>query len=115
MLNESKFLELYNRQQESGLQVKDFCSNEGIAESTFYYWRKKLQKTRGTKDFIPLIVKPTGVVSTPHYARGHQPLQNSQEKEDDFLLELVYPNGTKLRIRNDIELSHLRSLIHLCD
>ena len=52
MLNESKFLELQNRQQESGLNVKDFCLNECIAESTFYYWRKKFQKGLPSKGFI---------------------------------------------------------------
>jgi hypothetical protein len=29
MLSETKFLELYQQHQESGLTVRDFCSNEG--------------------------------------------------------------------------------------
>jgi len=115
MLNESKFLELYNRQQESGLNVKDFCSNESINESTFYYWRKKLQKAKGTKDFIPLVVKSFQPASTQNHSRDHQPGQDHGQANDDILLELVYPNGTKLRIKNDLDLSHLRALIHLYD
>lgn len=115
MLNESKFHELRNRQQESGLSVKDFCYNEGITESTFYYWRKKLQKEPPSKAFIPLFVKQS--LPTPRrFARGNQVEQNEQEvPQYDFLLELVYPNGTKLRVNNDMDISHLRTLIHLYD
>jgi hypothetical protein len=115
MLNESKFRELHHRQQESGLTVREFCSNEGIPESTFYYWRKKLHKTRVTsKGFIPLIVKSPPSLLAPSYPkRGHAISGNGEI--DDALLELVYANGTKLRIKNDIDLNRLRSLISLND
>ncbi|NJO02898.1 MAG: hypothetical protein HC880_15535 [Bacteroidia bacterium] len=108
MLTKPKFLELQRRHQESGLTVKEFCSNEAIAPATFYYWKKKLAKSP-KKDFIPLVVK-----NTPHY-----PEQNyatlPQEGEAELLLELVYPNGTRLRIKKDLDLTQLRSLICLFD
>jgi hypothetical protein len=69
MLNQLKFHELYNRQHESGLTAKDFCANEGIKESTFHYWRMKLQDKNKPKDFIPLIVKP-----------NHTPFLQGQQK-----------------------------------
>ena len=109
MLDESKFLELYNRHQESGLNIKEFCSNEGVKESTYYYWRKKLQKARIIKDFIPLILKSSPAVPT----QSHQSSQACEHINDDILLELVYPNGTKLRVKKDIDLSRLRALIYL--
>ena len=37
-MDEMKFIELYQRQKESGLTVKEFCSNEIIAPSTFFYF-----------------------------------------------------------------------------
>ena len=112
MLSESKFLELYRRQQESGLTVKDFCLNEGIAESTFYYWRKKTHKNNANQDFIPLVVKSSQPLLAQSYAKSHTRVQESGEM-DDVLLELVYPNGTKLRIKKDIDLTHLRDLVCL--
>jgi transposase-like protein len=115
MLNEPKFLELYQRQRESGLTVREFCSNEGIAESTFYYWRKKRRKRSGAHNFIPLVVQPSGGFSTQADSKRILPLKNNGEEENDMLLELVYPNGTKLRIKNDIDLAHLRALICLFD
>jgi len=36
-------MENYHRQKASGLSVKEFCSNKGITESTFYYWCKKMR------------------------------------------------------------------------
>lgn len=111
MLTKSKFEDLYRRQQESGLTVKEFCSNEAIAPATFYYWKKKLRQN-GNPDFIPLIVKPSSTL--PGHYHANQPLV-PQTGESDALLELVYPNGTRLRIKKDLDLAQLRSLICLFD
>ncbi|MHA2012219.1 MAG: IS66 family insertion sequence element accessory protein TnpA [Candidatus Helarchaeota archaeon] len=34
----AKYAELIRLQKDSGLTVREFCRNEGIAPSTFYYW-----------------------------------------------------------------------------
>ncbi len=115
MLTKSKFLDLYNRQQESGLCVRDFCINEGISKSSFYYWRRKLQKPRDKNSFIPLSVKSFPSEPANRYVQGSGRDKTIGQTGDDILLELVYQNGTKLRIKNDIDLCRLRTLIHLCD
>jgi transposase-like protein len=114
MLNESKSLELIKRQRETGLTVTDFCSNEGLAPSTFYYWRKKLGKEPGN-GFIPLLVKSAPSSFEGRRKSSLQDENGHQQPKDDFLMELVYPNGTKLRIKNDLDLSHLRALVNLLD
>ena len=38
-----QFEEIYSRFLDSGLTVKDFCSNEGLAPSKFYYWQKRVR------------------------------------------------------------------------
>ncbi|MFO8055127.1 MAG: hypothetical protein R6U19_08225 [Bacteroidales bacterium] len=115
MLNESKFLELYRRQRESGLTIKDFCSNEAVKESTFYYWRKKLQNKKKLKDFIPVVVKSPQPDSSKNNSNGQPSSHNLASPANEIFLELVYPNGTKLRLKNDIDLSQLRTLISLFD
>ena len=110
----SKFSELIRQQEESGLSIKDFCYNQGIAQSTFHYWRKKLARSK--QDFIPLIVKSPstalpGKPGTSPRRSGNYPARD----EDQALLELVYPNGTHLRIKQDLDLDHLRALIRLFD
>jgi transposase len=116
MQKESRFYELIRLQQDSGLTVREFCSNEGIASATYYYWRKKLYR-KGKKDFIPLIVKSSESSLTQAYNRNskHCDYQPGKNAENDVLLELVYPNGTILRVKNDLDLVHLRALIHLYD
>lgn len=112
MISESKILELVKRQKETGLTVTAFCSNEGINKSTFYYWLKKLNKEPG-KRFIPLLVnsRPAAVnVPAKDYTQGQIEPHNSG---DDFLLELIYPNGIRLRIKSDPDLDHIRSLVCL--
>ena len=113
MLTKSNFQELQRRQQESGLTVKEFCSNEAIAPATFYYWKKKLKKNSNENpDFIPLVVKSSPVFSGQQYT---DQTKIPQAGETDALLELVYPNGTRLRIKKDLDLAQLRSLICLFD
>ena len=111
MQKETRFFELIRLHGDSGLSVREFCSNEGIAPSTFYYWKKKLRgNASGRKnDFIPLLVKsPKEGIS-----RGSTCPEISTTR--DSLIELVYPNGTMLRIKNDLDLTDLRALIHLFD
>ena len=112
MITESKILELLKRQEESGLTVTAFCTNEGIHKSTFYYWRKKLNKEPENR-FISLLVNSRQAAMTvpaKDYTRGQIEPHNSG---DDFLLELIYPNGTRLRIKRDPDLDHIRSLVCL--
>jgi hypothetical protein len=55
-MDEKAFIKLHRRQRESGLTVKEFCSNEVIAPSTFYHWQKKLKRLGRLPGFIPVIV-----------------------------------------------------------
>lgn len=118
MQKANKFKELIQLQESSGLSAREFCFNEGIAPSTFYYWRKKLQRREiGKKDFIPLLVKPPGSSLPQGHSRdiNRKEYQPGQMAGDNTLLELIYPNGTLLRIKEDLDLAHLRALIHLYD
>jgi hypothetical protein len=116
MKKESRFSELIRLQQDSRLTVREFCANEGIAASTFYYWKKKLQDSPVKNNFIPLVVKsPQSLLSPRNKNSSHRDFSPIQMAEDHILMELVYPNGTILRVKNDLDLTHLRSLIQLYD
>jgi len=107
-----KFTRLITRQKESGLTVRSFCSNEGIAPSTFYYWQKRIRKESGENHFIPLVVKSSSPVFNP--ITQTEPAQK-QKAGDDNLFEITYPNGITLRVKTDLDLSGLRALISLMD
>ena len=114
MLSETKFQALYQRHQESGLSVREFCANEGVAYSTFYYWYKKTKHRRGKQEFIPLVVKPSQPVPAQGYVNT-PPVHESGNTSEEMLLEVEYPNGTRLRIKQDLDLAHLRTLVCLLD
>jgi hypothetical protein len=112
MLNESKMMELIGRQKETGLTITAFCVSKGIARSTFFYWRKKLNKAP-VKGFIPLLVNSTPgnrIGASKNYIQEQRELHKSG---DDFLLELIYLNGTRFRIKRDPDLDHIRSFVCL--
>ena len=114
MQKETRFKELIEHQQESGLTIKEFCSNQNIVPSTFHYWKKKLTGKPGKKDFIPLVIKSESANGTSHHHRGGQD-EILPSNNGNALIEIVYPNGTKLRVRNDLDLVQLRALVHLYD
>ena len=112
MINEAFFEELLSRQNESGLNVQDFCSNEGIHPSTFYYWLKKHGKKNRPKEFIPLVVQNTIEVQRPGKicALGNPgPTSSDQEA----LLEFIFPNGTRVLLKQQPDMALLKVMAHL--
>jgi len=114
MINESKILELIKRQKETGLTITAFCVNEGIPKSSYYYWRKRLNKVPG-KGFIPLLVNTKPATMSGPSKNYTQELDELPKSGDEFLLELLYPNGTRLRIKSNPDFDHLRTLVCLLD
>ena len=117
MITEKSFQKLFSRHKESGLSVVDFCSNEGIHKSTFYYWLKKHRnKKEKPRTFIPLVVgERSQIPSRQKEITPDRINATAKSKQDDVFLELVYPNGTLLRMRKDIDIQLLKELIHLYD
>ena len=109
MQREARFRELVKEQRESGLTIKEFCSNHSMPPSTFHYWKKKFSGDPEKNEFIPLIVKPTEMGVSKGSTCSEMPSGKV------VLLELVFPNGTILRVQHDLDLAHLRALIHLYD
>ena len=114
-MTEALFQYLLKRQKESGLTVRDFCANEGIVPSTFYYWLKKSKlKEAQPKVFIPLAIGGEQLPAHKKYNHlRHQPGAN--DIETPVFLELVFPNGTVLKVRNQVDLPLLQKLVHLYD
>jgi len=45
-ISKEEFMVILERQQSSGLSIKDFCANESYTVSSFYYWKSKFGLTR---------------------------------------------------------------------
>lgn len=113
-MDEKKFIKLHRRQTESGLTVKEFCSNEVIAPSTFYHWQKKLKKLGRLPGFIPVIVDTRAGLPQDKFTEGHFLSNPGPHIESDvFPIEIEFPNKTIIRIKSGLDLSLLKALVSL--
>ncbi len=114
MVTQEAIRDSIRRYKKSGLSVRDFCSNEGISKSTFYYRLKKLREKEQSRKFIPIITHDPQAFPDSGSRSGLKPSNSfTRETEEDVILELVYPNGTILRVRNNIDIPLLQALVNL--
>lgn len=113
MINESKILELIKRHKETGLTIKAFCANEGIPKSSYYYWRKRINRDPANR-FIQLRVNTTQSHMTG-LSKCNPQQHDHPRSGDGFPIEISYPNGTTLRIKHPLDMDGLRSLVLLAD
>ena len=93
--NASEWSELIDRQGASGLSQRDFCAAEGLAVSTFAYWKRKLAGS--------LVSKPLSEVDRPLFT-PIQALPDSVPCPDDassggWAIDLDLGDGLRLTIR----------------
>ena len=78
-------------QQRSGMSVRQFCRQQGLAEHCFYGWRKRL-RTEGPLRFA--LLAPTGAA----LATGST-------------VELVLPTGERLRVAAGANAATIRAVL----
>ena len=111
----SAFKQLFQEYQESGLNIKDFCANQDLAPSTFYYWRNKLEETsqHRPENFVPLVFDSN---QSARDSQGVQfPMKNFHTSGDIAPIEFVFPNGTKMVLRDNLDMRLLKAIVHLFD
>jgi hypothetical protein len=110
MMTESHFSEIYERYKATGLTVKSFCSNEGLLESRFYYWQRRLRRyLPESKGFVPIVIgqgNGSGIKATGH----NFPAAASNLKA---LMWKYYPNGVKMKLQGEMDCEMLRNLLLL--
>ena len=108
---ESSFRKLYQEYLESGLSVRDFCTNQNFAVSTFYNWKNKLESNATHPEFIPLQVGNQTIVRTDKHTEVS--LANEEVTSEERKLEFTFPNGTKLQLKGHIDAALLKTIVHL--
>ena len=78
-------------QARSGLSIKQFCKDRGIAEHAFYAWRRRLS---GTEPVRFALVDRAGAAHAP-----------------EWNLELTLLTGERLRIGDGVDASTLRTVM----
>jgi transposase-like protein len=75
----------------SGLSIKQFCKDRGIAEHVFYYWRKRLRPTEPVRFAL---IDRAGAACAP-----------------EWNLEVLLVNGDRLRIGASVDAATLRMVL----
>jgi hypothetical protein len=113
MWNLKAFEAVYSRYRLGDLSVKEFCRNENISLSRFFYWQKKLKQydkeSEQPTGFVPFVLNTSG---SP--ARKPMNLSTSyHQTKAESVCELEYPNGVKLRLPLDTDIRELERLFLL--
>lgn len=112
-----QFEKIFDRYQASGLRIKEFCQNECILESKFYYWNRRLREYDNRKEqpsgFVPIVFTGSNPSPSTREVVHHQPVPEHVDPTPGNVLEIVYPNGVKVRVPLGADPTQLRSLILL--
>ena len=111
----STFTRLFEEFQESGLNVRDFCTNQDFAPSSFYYWKKKLEETSQHQpdSFVPLVFDSIQLATSRPAATTSKASANGSSNQAP--IEFVFPNGTKMMLRDKVDMPLLKAIVHLFD
>lgn len=116
MLNERKFSEIYEYYLESGLTIRNFCSNQHINEAKFYYWQRRMKNVLPPRrGFVPIVFEKDQFLQplAAPVSRQSQPKAPSHGYDKTITCEIIYPNGVLLKLNGGADLETLRSLLLL--
>ena len=118
MLKARRFLFIYDGFLESGLTIRDYCANQNMTESMFYYWQNKLKEQLPPKrGFVPVVFDNGKAIRS---SQVPAPVQNRSKAFPDpavannsISCEISYPNGVCLKLDGLTDPGILRSLLLL--
>jgi hypothetical protein len=101
--------EVMRRWRESGQSVREFCRNEGVRESAFYFWRRELARRSQSTDAVRGSCPPASPLTTA--SRSPKRASSQHRSIPSFLAVHVVEDATA-KATNGIEilLAHGRTL-----
>lgn len=113
IMSKEDFLAILDRQQQSGLTIKDFCENEAYSVSCFHYWKSKYGLNRpygsgsSSGEFAPVSFRP---------ASGLSPQRLPGDNLMEGAITIEFPTGVKIHFRghaqSDAALQVITQLCH---
>ena len=91
----NQWIEQIAEQERSGLSVRRFCKEQGLAEHSFYAWRQRLRKQ-----------EPVRFALVEGGPAPHEPAATAG-------LELVLTTGERLRIYGGVDNTTLRTVLEM--
>jgi transposase-like protein len=107
-----QWTECLERYQKSGQTVARFCQNEGIAEASFYQWKKKLAGQPSASK-ARLIADSAREHVQPPQQQGESTLAGSRFQSVELLpvpssvTTILLPNGIEIKLGSDLRVIEL--------
>jgi len=93
-----KWQSLFSEQEQSGQSVAAFCRTRELAESRYYYWKKRLQQAAMPQFVEVQVAKP-------------QLSQRPSRAALGSTIEVRLRNGRSLMVGPEFDARHLRALL----
>lgn len=95
--SKEEFKAILDRQQQSGLSIRDFCSNEAYTVSSFHYWKSKFgfsrpYRSHNHQELVPPVIAPVSLKP------GHPGCVTSSQPQDVNSGEITirFPGGVEV-------------------
>lgn len=118
MFTSNQFQLIYKEYLESGLTIRDFCANNKMRESKFYYWHNRLKGQLPPKrGFIPVVFDHvpktrSSQIPVPVQNRSNT-IADPEAASSTISCEISYPNGVSVKLNGLTDPEMLRSLLLL--
>lgn len=103
-MSKEEFVVILERQQKSGLSVKDFCANESYTLSSFHYWKSKFGLTRSNHNYAREIITPGELApisfNLPEKRRASLP-KSEPGNHDEIMIKL--PSGVQVSFKGNAQ------------
>ena len=101
--------EVLRRWRESGQSVREFCRNEGVRESAFYFWRRELARRSQSTDAVRGSRPPLSPLTTA--SRSPKRASSQHRSIPSFLpVQLVEDAAAEATNGVEIVLAHARTV-----
>lgn len=87
----SQWRERIGRFTQSSLTISEFCRSEGVADGSFYYWRRKLSE-------LPLAEPPADRSDSSQSVTNRFVPVEVTSATDRAEIEFSFPNGASMRL-----------------
>jgi len=101
--------DVFKRQAESGLSIRQFCSRERISQPSFYAWRRKLPERVGRKAGDPISRQRRDAATNAGKFIALKLVDTASA------LEVIHPRGCRVRITGNVDPTVLRHVLDVLD
>lgn len=120
-LTDAQWRDLVAEHQASGLDVASFCQRRGLAISTFFARRRRLERPEEYEDgqeglAAPRFIEVTTVRDAPHTPDGVSGVEGAEEAKAggrDPSIELVLRYGVVVRVHEGFDAALLRRVVEV--